>query len=216
MISFDRSLSRCVVTLLICVLLAPSMANASPKPFTPDQARARIRSIGVGNLVGVQLRNGIAYAGKIVSIDENSFALEKYGEEQPMRVAYGDVVYLQVRLSMAYLSRKPVTPETVQARLLKRGLGRWVGVQLLNGVAFCGTIVSIDDSSFALQLWGDPEITPVAYKDVVYLQTGLTGGQKAFLIILPVAFAGASIGGIIAFHNNEPKMPTMPTLPVIP
>jgi small nuclear ribonucleoprotein (snRNP)-like protein len=202
--------------LLACALLAPSMAIAAPNPLTPEQARARIRGIGVGNLVGVQLRNGTAYAGKIVSIDENSFALQRYGEEQPTPVAYSDVVYLQVRLSVAYLSRRPVTPETVHARLLKRGLGKWVGVQLLNGVAFCGAIVSIDDNSFALQLWGDPEVTPVAYNDVVYLQTGFTSGQKAFLIALPVAFAGAAIGGAVAFHNSEPKMPTMPTQPIQP
>ncbi|MGD0731585.1 MAG: hypothetical protein ABR956_09980 [Terracidiphilus sp.] len=202
--------------LLVCALLAPSMASAAPNPLTPEKACARIRSIGVGNLVGVQLRNGTAFAGKIVSLDENSFGLERYGDEQATPVAYSDVVYLQVRMSVAYLQRRPVTPETVHARLIKRGLGRWVGVQLLNGVAFCGTIVSIDDNSFGLQLWGDPQVTPVAYNDVVYLQTGLTDGQKAFVIILPIAFAGAAIGGAIAFHNSEPKLPPMPAQPVQP
>ena len=202
--------------LLACALLALPMANAAPKPLTPERARARIESIGVGNLVGVQLRTGVAYAGKIASIGENSFGLERYGEEQPTPVAYGDVAYLQARLSVAYLARRPVTPETVHARLLKRGLGNWVGVQLLNGVAFCGAIVNIGKDSFGLQLWGDPEVTPVAYKDVVYLQTGLTNGQKAFVIGLPVAFAAAAIGGAIAFHNNEPKMPAMPAQPVFP
>ncbi len=212
----DGSFSRCVAMLLACALVAPPMANAASNPLTPEKAHARIKSIGVGNLVGVQLQNGNAYAGKIVSIDENSFGLERYGEEQATPVVYRDVVYLQVRLSVAYLSRRPVTPEAVRARLLNRGLGKWVGVQLLNGVVFCGSIVSIDDNSFGLQLWGDPGVTPVAYKDVVYLQTGLTGGQKAFVIILPVAFTATAIGMAVAFHNNQPKMPTLPAMPTQP
>ena len=214
--SHRRNLFRCVGLLLVCTLLAPSMASAAPTPLTTDKVRARIRSIGVGNLVGVQLRNGVAFAGKIASLDENSFGLERYGEEQATPVAYGDVVYLQVRMSVAYLQRRPVTPEDVHARLIKRGLGKWVGVQLLNGVAFCGAIMSIDEDTFGLQLWGDPQVTPVAYKDVVYLQTGLTDGQKAFVILLPIAFAGAAIGGAIAFHNSEPKLPAQPAQPVFP
>jgi hypothetical protein len=111
---------------------------------------------------------------------------------------------------------KPLTPETVHARILKRGLGNWVGVQVTSGAAFAGRIVSIDDQSFGLQLHNDPEITPVLYRDVTYLQTGLTGGQKALFIALPIAFAGAAIGAAVAFHNNEPKLPTMPTQPVFP
>ncbi|MGA2886443.1 MAG: hypothetical protein ABSE51_00205 [Terracidiphilus sp.] len=214
--SLSRTLLRCVASLLVCALLAPSMANAAPKTLTVQQVRARIQHIGVGNLVGVQLLNGVAYSGKIASIDENTFGIERYGDEQATPLAYRDVVYLQVRLSMAYLARRPVTSEVVHARLLKRGLGNWVAVQLLNGVVFWGTIVSVDENSFGLQLYGDPEVTPVAYSDVVYLQTGLTGGQKALIFILPAAVAGAGIGTIIAMHNNEPKMPTLPAQPAFP
>jgi hypothetical protein len=209
----SRTLSRCIAAFLVCALLAPSTAGAAPMPLTPEQAHARIQHIGVGNLVGLQLRTGVAYAGKVTSIDAQSFGLERYGEEQATPVAYSDVAFLQVRLSVAYLARRPVTPGAVHAQLLKRGLGKWAAVQLLNGVAFCGSIVSIDDKSFGLQLWGDPEVTPVAYSDVVYLQTGLTGGQKAFFIALPIAFAASSIGIIVAMHNNAPKMPIQPVFP---
>jgi hypothetical protein len=76
--------------------------------------------------------------------------------------------------------------------------------------------VNIDDQSFGLQLHNDPEITPVLYSDVTYLQTGLTGGQKVLFIALPIAFAGVAIGAAVAFRNNEPKLPTMPTQPVFP
>lgn len=214
--SFSSTLTGSVGVVLACALLAPSMSNAEPKPLAAKQVHAQIMHIGVGNLVGVQLQNGRAYAGRIVSIDAQSFGLERYGEEQATPVAYSDVVYLQARLPMAYLARRPVTPEQVHTRLLKRGLGSWVGVQLLNGTVFCGAIINIDDNSFGLQLYGDPEVMPVAYSDVVYLQAGLTGGQKAFFIALPVAFAGAAIGGMVAMHNNAPKMPTLPTQPISP
>lgn len=211
-----RNLLRCLCMLLICALLVPSLAQAAPRTLTPEQVHARIQHIGVGNLVGLQLLNGSAYAGKIVRIDEKSFALERYGEEQATTLNYSDVIYLQVRVSVAYLARNPISPEAVHARLLKRRLGNWVGVQLVNGVVFCGSIVSIDSDSFGLQLYGDPEVTPVAYRDVAYLQTGLSGGEKAFIIILPIAFSGAVIGGAVAFHNSMPKLPAIPAQPVFP
>jgi small nuclear ribonucleoprotein (snRNP)-like protein len=199
--------------LLVCAMVAPSMANAAPIPLNPDKVHARVRRIGVGNLVGVQLSNGVAYAGKIVSIDAQTFSLERFGDEQAVPVAYRDVVYLQERLSVAYLQRRPVTPETIHDRLLKRKLGNWVAVQLLNGVVFCGSVVSIDENSFGLQLYGSPDVMPVAYSDVVYLQTGLTGGEKALVIALPLAVATAGIATIVAMRNNQPKMPAMPTQP---
>jgi hypothetical protein len=139
--SVSRILSRCVGLLLVCALIAPSVAIAAPKPLTPAAARARI---------------------------------------------------------------------------VKRGIGNWVGVQIDTGAAFAGRIVSIGDESFGLQLHNDPAITPVLYSDVVYLQTGLTGGEKALVILLPIAFAGAAIGGMVAMHNNAPKMPTSPASPVFP
>lgn len=210
-----RDLSRCVALLLMCALVVPQTAHATPKPLTPEKAHAYIRHIGAGNLVGVQLENGNAYAGRIVSIGANSFGLERYGYEEPTQVAYSYIVYLQKRLPMAYLSHRPVTPEAVHARLLKRGLGNWAGVQLLNGVVVYGAIINIGDSSFGLQLYGDSEVTPVAYSDVVYLQTGLTGGQKALFIILPIAAGGAMIGTAVAMHNNMPKQPPLPTIPPV-
>ena len=211
-----RTLSRCVAMLMICGLLAPTMAYAAPKPLSPAQVHARIKKLGAGNWVGVRLQTGVAFSGKIVTVDENSFGLQRYGETAPTPVAYSDVAFIEMAIAASRFSPKPLTAEAVRQRLLKRGLGNWVAVELENGVAFEGRLVNIDENSFGLQLWGDPEVTPVAFSDVVYLQAGLTGGQKAFLIALPVAFAGASIGGIVAMHNNMPKMPTMPAQPVYP
>jgi hypothetical protein len=118
--------------------------------------------------------------------------------------------------SAVFARQKPLTPEAVHARLLKRGIGNWVGVQVLSGAAFSGRLVSVDDTSFGLQLHNDPTITPVLYTDVTYLQTGLTGGQIALCIGLPLAVAGVGIGVILSMRRSQPPLPTLSTLPVAP
>jgi hypothetical protein len=77
--------------LLVCALLAPAMANAAPKPLTPETVHARILKRGVGNFVGVQLRSGVAFAGRIISIDDQSFSLQLHNDPQVTAVFYGDV-----------------------------------------------------------------------------------------------------------------------------
>jgi len=215
--SFSRTFARCTGILLICALLAPPMANASSKPLTPEQAHARIHKLGVGSWVGVRLQSGAAFSGKVTSIDQNSFALQRYGEPEPTPVAYGDVVYLEMGVSMGSFTRKPMTSEAVHARLLKRGLGNWVAVQLENGIEFSGRLISIDDNSFGLQLYGDPEVTPVAYGDVVYLQTGTP--TAAFWVFTGVMVAAGVVVPLVMVHemnNHKLTMPTLPTQPVTP
>ena len=114
-------------------------------------------------------------------------------------------------------SAKPLTPETVHARLLKRGVGYWVGVQLQNGVEFSGRLVSIDEQSFGLQLYNDPEITPVFYSDVVDLRMGIT--RKGFWIITAAGFAAVATMAAVSIHEmnkNKLQLPTQPTQPVFP
>jgi hypothetical protein len=111
---------------------------------------------------------------------------------------------------------KPLTPETVHARVLKRGMGNWVGVELQNGVAFAGRIVSIDEQSFGLQLHNDPQITPVLYSDVVDLRTGISRG--GFWAIFGAGIAGMIVVAMVAHHEmaKMPTLPTQPTQPVFP
>jgi hypothetical protein len=108
---------------------------------------------------------------------------------------------------------KPLTPEKVHARILKQGMGNWVGVELQNGTAFAGRIVSVDEQSFGLQLHNDPGITPVQYSDLVDLRTGISHG--AFW-----GFTIAGVGGVVAMaliaHHEMAKMPTLPTEPAQP
>jgi len=114
---------------------------------------------------------------------------------------------------------RPLTPLEVHARILKRGIGNWVGVELQNGTAFAGRIVSADDRSFGLQLHNDPAITPVEYIDVVKLHTGVSNG--AFWAILIAGFGGTAAMaaiGIHELHTHEqmPTLPSEPTQPVFP
>ena len=112
---------------------------------------------------------------------------------------------------------KPLTPETVHARVLKRGMGNWVGVELQNGVAFAGRIVSIDEQSFGLQLHNDPQITPVLYSDVVDLRMGIT--RKGFWIITAAGFAAVATMAAVSIHEmnkNRLQLPTQPAQPVFP
>jgi len=118
--------------------------------------------------------------------------------------------------SAAFAAPRPLTPEAARARIVKRGIGNWAGVQVRSGAAFAGIIVSIDDYSFGMQLHNDPAITPVLYSDVVYLQTGLTNGQQAWFIAAPIAFAGVSLGIVFAMRKSPPELPTRPTQPVFP
>jgi hypothetical protein len=115
--------------------------------------------------------------------------------------------------SIAYA--KPLTPETVHARILKRGMGNWASVQLQNGVAFTGRIVTIDEQSFGLQLHNDPEITPVLYSDVVDLRTGLS--RTACWAIAGAGVGGFLVTALVAHHEfdvNKAQLPTLPNQPV--
>jgi small nuclear ribonucleoprotein (snRNP)-like protein len=137
---------------MICSLVAPTLAIAAPKALTPQAVHVRIVKLGVGNWTGVRLQTGVAFSGKVVSIDEKGFALLQYGYQEPTPVAYGNVFSIETGMPVVRPSKKPLTAEAAHAKLLKRGLGNWVGVQLENGVAFSGRLVSVDENSFGLQL----------------------------------------------------------------
>jgi hypothetical protein len=117
--------------------------------------------------------------------------------------------------SAALASPKPMTPEKVHARILKRGLGNWVGVEVGSGAAFVGRITNIDTDSFGMQLHNDPYITQVPYSDVVDLHTGAPNG--AFWGILAAGIGGSVALALFAHHemSQMPKLPTAPNQPPV-
>jgi hypothetical protein len=96
-------------------------------------------------------------------------------------------------------------------------VGYWACVQLQNGVEFCGRVISIDEQSFGMQLFNDPEITRVFYSDVVDLQMGIT--RKGFWIFTGVGFAAVATIAAVSIHEmnkNKLQIPPMPAAPVFP
>jgi hypothetical protein len=122
-------------------------------------------------------------------------------------------------LSAPFAEAKPLTPDKVHTRILKQGLGNWVGVELSNGTAVVGRIVSIDQESFGLQLHNDPEVTPVLYSDVVGMQTGMSRGAFTALMIAGIGgvAAMAAVGFSMVHKNSQmPTLPNQPAQPVFP
>jgi hypothetical protein len=110
-------------------------------------------------------------------------------------------------------SARQLTQDKVHARIVKQGMGNWVGVELQNGTAFWGRIVNIDDQSFGLQLHNDPAITPVLYSDVLRLHTGIS--HAGFWAITAAGVGGVVVLALVA-HHEFAKMPTLPTQPSQP
>ena len=108
---------------------------------------------------------------------------------------------------------KQLSPEIVHSRILKRGIGNWVGVELQNGTAFAGRIVEIDQQSFGMQLHNDPSITPFRYSDVLNLHTGVARGALLGVIAGGV---GAVVAMAVLMHHETPPTPAFPIQPSLP
>ena len=116
----------------------------------------------------------------------------------------------------AYAKSKPLDAATVHARIVKRGLDNWVGVEQANGVALFGRIIAINPDTFTLQLPNDPEPVSVAYANVIDLRTGFSRGQKIFAICAIAGTAALGIWGFVHVHDlQQQKLPT-PTAPAFP
>jgi hypothetical protein len=129
------------------------------------------------------------------------------------------LVWTLVTASVPAYAGKPLTPEKVHERILRRGIGNWVGVELQNGTAFAGRIVSAGDQSFGLQLHNDPGITSVRYSDVAGLHTGISSG--AFWGVTIAGIAGVATMAAVGFyevrkHTEMPTLPAEPTQPLFP
>lgn len=108
---------------------------------------------------------------------------------------------------------KPLDPQTVHYKIIKRGVNNWIALQESDGVQLFGRILDISDHSFTLQLHNDPRVTQILYADVEYLQTGWSTTQKVIAFSGLAAVAGGAIYGIVHIHNLENKPLQPPTPP---
>ena len=131
----------------------------------------------------------------------------------PMRAVAALVIAALLTPAFAHANPRPLDPGTVHVKVLKRGIGNFIAVQLADGIQLFGRILEVRDHSFFLQLHNDPQPTEIFYTDVAYLRTGFTAGQKAFMIGGIAATAGFGIWGFVHIHNLENKPLTPPPAP---
>lgn len=96
-----RLLWKCVSALSVCVLLVPSVAQASPKILDAETVHSKIVKRGIGNWACVEEKSGLALCGRITSIDDNSFGLQLHNYPEVTEVMYGEVIRLHLGLSGA-------------------------------------------------------------------------------------------------------------------
>jgi len=112
---------------------------------------------------------------------------------------------------------KAVNPETIHRKIVERGTGRWLCVDMKNGTAVVGRIASLGEQSFALQLDNYPEATNIAYADVERVRSVGIGG-KGLAVLIGAGVAGSVAVALIAQHemnsfkHSEPPMPTLPAM----
>jgi hypothetical protein len=110
---------------------------------------------------------------------------------------------------------KTVNPETIHREIVQRGVGKWICVDLKNGTALVGRIASLDEQSFGMQLDNYPEVTTIAYADVLRVRSVGLGG-KGLAIVIGAGVVSTVAAALIANHemnnfkNSQPTLPTMP------
>lgn len=127
------------------------------------------------------------------------------------------LVALLVLPPEAFASPRPLDAATVHARIMKRGLGNWVGVEEANGICLFGRIIAIHAEDFTMQLAPDnPNPVTIAYSSVVTLRTGPGRGFWTFMAVGFGVTAGLAIWGISNFHHQEQQIQQNPPFPALP
>ena len=113
---------------------------------------------------------------------------------------------------MAYGAPKKINPETIHDKIVKRGIGNWVCVEMNDGVLLTGRVANIDLQAFGLQVDNYGNVRMVPYADVVRLRNmTLSGKGMAWLIGGSVAATVAI--ALVAHHQFEQNKATLPTTP---
>ena len=112
---------------------------------------------------------------------------------------------------------KPMSADQARAKIVKRGVGTWVGVEQRDGLLLVGRIAAIHQDSFGMQLENYPDITPVMYGDVRKLHFGLSNtGMCAIIVGSTLAIVAATIVAHHEFEANKAQLPTPPPPPPFP
>ena len=125
------------------------------------------------------------------------------------------VALIGVLTSAANAAPKNVNPETIHRKIVERGAGRWICVDMRNGTAVVGRIASISELSFGMQLDNYPDATTIFYADVRRVRSVGVGG-KGMAIMIGAGVAGTVAVALIAQHEMNSFKNSQPTLPRLP
>jgi cell division protein FtsL len=107
--------------------------------------------------------------------------------------------------SIALASKKPIDPAVMKAKIQARGVGQGVRVTFADKTELTGTIVAVNDQTFALKPKKAAQPSQVEYAKVtgVY-EDKLTRGQKVALVAIAVAVVVVIVGVYVTvqFDHN--------------
>lgn len=112
----------------------------------------------------------------------------------------------------ASASPKPVNPETIHRKVVQRGEGKWVRVEMKNGTEIVGRIASLEEQAFGVQPENYAEPAMIAYADVRHVKNAVPKG-KMLALAFGVAGAGAATMMLVAQHQMNAMMAGQPTAP---
>jgi len=131
-------------------------------------------------------------------------------------LARATAVVLICGLAAPAATAKPrnANPETIHRKIVQRGAGKWVCVDMKNGTAVVGRIASLNEQSFGMQLDNYPDVTTIAYADVQRVHAVGIGGKR-FALTLGAGVAGTVAVALIANHEMNSFKNSQPTLPTL-
>jgi len=116
--------------------------------------------------------------------------------------------------NFAYAAPKPLTAAETKLKLEKLGINHFVRVLEGNGIDVHGRILAVNDQSFQMQLWNQPQPTEIPYDQVTEVYNlGWTKGKTAFLLVGIGAVVGMGVYGFVHVHNLQNQPLQTPTLP---
>jgi len=109
---------------------------------------------------------------------------------------------------------KPLDAASAKLKIQKLGLDHYVRIYEGNGIQLHGRILAVNDQSFQVQLWNQPQPVDIRYDQVTQLDNlGWSKGKVAFLVVGIAAVAGFATYGFVHVHDLANKPLPTPTVP---
>ena len=115
---------------------------------------------------------------------------------------------------LAYAAPRPLTAAETKVKIEKLGINHFVRILEGNGIDLHGRILAVNDQSFQMQLWNQPQPTEIQYDQVTEVHNlGWTKGKVAFLAAGIGAAVGLAVYGYVHVHNLQNQPLQTPAVP---